>query len=229
MDKKNTMLLTVIAVATLLVAVVGATFAYFSVANAENQTIQANVQTGKIPTVAVTSDHSNLYLKVSAAEMANYETPKYYYAKDTDCPEEASCNKPGTTSADDDKYIDIAQVAITGGDNDTKYTCTGKIEVTSDSLTDIEGLTNGDITIGLKNLTGSDDTASVDAQIVKDKGQGATQNLNFKFTGNQSATISAYVLLENSTQNQSYLAGKNLTFKIGVNDVKCTIDTTPAE
>ena len=30
MEKKNTMLLTVIAVATLLVAVVGATFAYFS-------------------------------------------------------------------------------------------------------------------------------------------------------------------------------------------------------
>ena len=30
MDKKNTMLLTVIAVATLLVAVVGATFAYFA-------------------------------------------------------------------------------------------------------------------------------------------------------------------------------------------------------
>ena len=36
MDKKNTVLLTVIAVATLLVAVVGATFAYFSARVTEN-------------------------------------------------------------------------------------------------------------------------------------------------------------------------------------------------
>ena len=33
MEKKNTVLLTVIAVATLLVAVVGATFAYFTASN----------------------------------------------------------------------------------------------------------------------------------------------------------------------------------------------------
>ena len=38
MDKKNTMLLTVIAIATLLVAVVGATFAYFSVTATNNAT-----------------------------------------------------------------------------------------------------------------------------------------------------------------------------------------------
>ncbi len=42
MDKKNTLLLTVIAIATLLVAVVGATFAYFTAQN--GNTVTANMQ-----------------------------------------------------------------------------------------------------------------------------------------------------------------------------------------
>ena len=36
MERKNTVLLTVIAIATLLVAVVGATFAYFTASNSVN-------------------------------------------------------------------------------------------------------------------------------------------------------------------------------------------------
>lgn len=50
MEKKNTILLTVIAVATLLVAVVGATFAYFtaSVTNDNSETNKANVTTTKL-------------------------------------------------------------------------------------------------------------------------------------------------------------------------------------
>ena len=45
-NKKNTILLTVIAVATLLVAVVGATFAYFSAAGGTGTTGNVTVSTG---------------------------------------------------------------------------------------------------------------------------------------------------------------------------------------
>ncbi|MDE6285307.1 MAG: hypothetical protein K2M17_06130 [Bacilli bacterium] len=45
MDKKNTLLLTVIAVATLLVAVVGATFAYFTAQTGEGQSAPIKVTT----------------------------------------------------------------------------------------------------------------------------------------------------------------------------------------
>lgn len=47
-NKQNTALLTVIAVATLLVAVVGATFAYFTAANANNSTSTIEVSSGKM-------------------------------------------------------------------------------------------------------------------------------------------------------------------------------------
>ena len=45
-NKKNTILLTVIAVATLLVAVVGATFAYFTAQGAQGTTATVTVSTG---------------------------------------------------------------------------------------------------------------------------------------------------------------------------------------
>ena len=45
-NKKNTILLTVIAVATLLVAVVGATFAYFTAQGGDAVSKQVNVITG---------------------------------------------------------------------------------------------------------------------------------------------------------------------------------------
>ena len=45
-NKKNTILLTVIAVATLLVAVVGATFAYFTASGAQGRTGDVTVSTG---------------------------------------------------------------------------------------------------------------------------------------------------------------------------------------
>lgn len=52
MEKKNTILLTVIAIATLLVAVVGATFAYFTaqVSTAENDNATTNVKTYTLAT-----------------------------------------------------------------------------------------------------------------------------------------------------------------------------------
>lgn len=52
MEKKNTILLTVIAVATLLVAVVGATFAYFT---ATSSSTPANADTGDVTTAQIAS------------------------------------------------------------------------------------------------------------------------------------------------------------------------------
>ncbi len=54
MDKKNTLLLTVIAIATLLVAVVGATFAYFSAQTGNNATADVNVTTSTVDSTTIT-------------------------------------------------------------------------------------------------------------------------------------------------------------------------------
>lgn len=70
MEKKNTLLLTVIAVATLLVAVVGATFAYFgsfAPDNSNNTAVNVNLPTGSSSTFV--SNGAQLLLNVPADNM----------------------------------------------------------------------------------------------------------------------------------------------------------------
>lgn len=70
MEKKNTLLLTVIAVATLLVAVVGATFAYFGSFNTTvNNQAGVNVTTEAAKSSAFLTEAAQLKLNVAGAEM----------------------------------------------------------------------------------------------------------------------------------------------------------------
>lgn len=69
MEKKNTLLLTVIAVATLLVAVVGATFAYFaSTVNLENNTAEFTAETAPM-TSSFVATGTAFSLEVTADKM----------------------------------------------------------------------------------------------------------------------------------------------------------------
>ena len=110
MEKKNTILLTVIAVATLLVAVVGATFAYFTATtgNSGDTSSTGEVQTAKVASVT---------LKTAAAGTSN--TTIY----------------PGTTN-----YAGMTVVAEKTGDNaaaDTRdynvtYTLKGEVKLSEE-------------------------------------------------------------------------------------------------
>ena len=74
MEKKNTLLLTVIAVATLLVAVVGATFAYFgSFSTKVDNKAGVNVTTEAVLAVTYVSESMIQYLPAWADE--EYEEP----------------------------------------------------------------------------------------------------------------------------------------------------------
>ena len=70
MEKKNTLLLTVIAVATLLVAVVGATFAYFGSFTANvNDKAAVNVHTGTVEASTFITTGGTLSLNVPGSDM----------------------------------------------------------------------------------------------------------------------------------------------------------------
>ncbi len=69
MDKKNTLLLTVIAIATLLVAVVGATFAYFTAQRGEGQNANVNVKTSTTDTL--TFDTKPIFLMATQQNFAD--------------------------------------------------------------------------------------------------------------------------------------------------------------
>ena len=76
MEKKNTLLLTVIAVATLLVAVVGATFAYFGSFQATvDDKAAVNVTTGNVQASTFITTGGELILDVPGSDMIRGQNP----------------------------------------------------------------------------------------------------------------------------------------------------------
>lgn len=152
MERKNTMLLTVIAVATLLVAVVGATFAYYSVQTGVNNSTHAiNTTTGKAATVTYTSNTTQLYLNVTAAQMAPANVNTVYYAQ--------TSNTDAVASATVVDY-EFGKFEVTGAGASDIHECTFNWSLQT-SATDLKNLadntTNGRITISL----GSSDTGAI--------------------------------------------------------------------
>lgn len=117
MEKKNTVLLTVIAVATLLVAVVGATFAYFTAANSTTGDAagSANINTA--------TEGANLILNVSKVEGK----------KNTFYP--GTKNFIGATAS---ASFAENKVPADGKNYNISYTLTGKVTLSEAFVTEVE-------------------------------------------------------------------------------------------
>lgn len=202
MDKKNTMLLTVIAVATLLVAVVGATFAYFTANNTVSGTTNVTTSTETLGAVVVSNPTSAMYLKLNAAQMAPDAKNNSYYATVTET------NNYSSTKED----AVISKMTVSGGETTTKYTTTFKLNVSKSAtveandatvvftLADGVTMTSGDTTV----TSGSD----IDYASLKD-----TYTVSYVQTGNTTGVelIKVAIKLNNLNAEQDHLAGQSLT------------------
>lgn len=199
MERKNTMLLTVIAVATLLVAVVGATFAYYSVqTGANNSTTAINTTTGKAATVTYTSNTTQLYLNVTAAQMAPANVNTVYYAQ--------TSNTDAVASATTIDY-EFGKFEVTGAGASDIHECTFDWSLTtSGTLKNLaDNTTNGRITISL----GSSDTGEITSTTGTLVGThafsttAASGTAKFRATGDKVSTIrgTASITNTNSAQN----------------------------
>lgn len=183
MEKKNTMLLTVIAVATLLVAVVGATFAYFSVqssADSTGATVKGKASaTGQI---TATTKLTNLNLALLGTDMDESKKGTTYYGTTANIVDGQAYNTTETS-------YDLAEFLIASGE--TNYTCTYKYNVSVDfgsfdssaitdtqkndikvkftgaGIADATEYTIGQLMAGAQTLTGSVDLVPTVAQQLK--------------------------------------------------------------
>ena len=236
MEKKNTMLLTVIAVATLLVAVVGATFAYFSLSVGGNATTTATVTTGKVGTVTITGGTTDLKLKVNATDMtqaiAQGAQHDYYAITDTEWPTNEGAATGGIYSKSEQKF-EIGKATLAEGDENATYTCGYKVTVTK-----AKGSSEGDMSTALQagdvffTITGDESStiesaSNVDLFSAKEEYKGT-------FTlkgGSATSTVKASLKLVNQNKEQNALAGKEMTVKFTVaadEEKPCTITTTAA-
>ncbi len=238
MEKKNTILLTVIAVATLLVAVVGATFAYYSVGTTLSEgTTTYKATTGPIGSIAQTLTDATLSLKVTPEDMLkldSYESGNSFWAKNT------TAGSLGDKNYETEKKsYEIVKVELSNGDSKTKYTCTGTITVKkSSSDTMVSAAETGDLKLYLGTSNGttigsetnpSGNEVTLDLSTLKEKESGETYNVIYKVSGtgdSKIATISAALELVNRDADQKALAGKTLAIEISTPTFNCDIDKT---
>ena len=210
MDKKNTMLLTVIAVATLLVAVVGATFAYFTASNTATGSTTATVQTEKVGTVAV-GGGAVLKLNLNENHMtqatAGADGKTYWATADGD----------HVTAQND---VVASKLTITKGEDSTVYNCTLTLEVTKTG--DYADLEEGDAALV---LTAADGVTLANGGSIDMTEVASEYTATFSHTGNATdkTLVEAAVSFTNKAAEQDHFAGKGFEVTVTNKAVSCTM------
>lgn len=226
MDRKNTMLLTVIAVATLLVAVVGATFAFYSVTSANtSSTRTVTTSTPQVGSVALTSTGNDLYLHITGDQMADTTAAKrIYYHQESDI----AAAETATPSA-------VANFKVTGSDATTTYSCKADYSITSTgTMTELTGdnalqAADAGLTLTVGTATGSTPTfgnlPSGRQALTTTFSTGLTGTITFQVTGNTDVNIMAQGEFD-TTRLQNPLANKSMVTSIDFTNLRCLTGST---
>ena len=151
--KKNTKIAFIIGIAVLLIAVVGAAYAYFSVTadnNTTNTTSTGALQS--IGNVTLTTNTPNLYLNLDGVLMSqgNIGT-KYWATTDTS-------GTPITNATAGNGIYTLATVSLASGE--TQYNCTYNYDLSATVNTPITDGSDEDIKVTIKgsSITGGEET-----------------------------------------------------------------------
>ena len=213
MDKKNTMLLTVVAVATLLVAVVGATFAFFTAQNTASGSTTVTTTTETIGAVTVSNPTPAMKIKLAAAHMQETEQGAKYWA--------TAGTGDFATSAE---HVSVAQLNVDGGTDTTKYVCEFTLTVTKPEL-----IKAGDMALILTVENVEDNTTvsieNVTSGVEMDLFGATSYKVYVNQTGDvvNKELITAAVKFNNTNSNQNYLAGEQLITTIANSGMTCSI------
>ncbi len=215
-NKKKQKVAILIGIVTLLIAVLGATYAYFQIdTNTESSNTKITGSTPDSSLVTLTPGTDNLHLNISASDMSLANATKEYYGTDGDEPY-VGTEDLGTKT--------IASVELTGGEATTKYSCTAKLtvsKVTEDENADtmIDVLHSGDMILQFK---GNIINNNLDLSELNPSGK-KEYDLKFNISGGTPEEIQAYIKLVNKNETQNYLSGKKLSIDISTSELKCEV------
>ncbi len=236
MLKKNSIILSVIAVAVLLLAVIGASFAYFSVIGENTSaTTNVNVLTPVIGLVGTTGS-KELTLNVTATQMNLTNKGKKYYAV-----EETESISSDNSSA---QNITLATMTATGGNSNYTYNCSGTLTIKLGEELEENGLKDSlvnnslffDLSDSNDGIIFSEDVSNPIDLIALKTDDSITKDFTYTLTGgeegNSSKTLKGDVYLQNNGlgengdldgADQKALAGKNINIVITVTTTSCTV------
>ncbi len=210
-DSMKVILPAIIAVLTLILLTVGATYAYFSVGTSATGFTERQAQaSADAMGNVVLSSGTNLSMSVTAAQMMKQTNDVTYYASSS-----------GTKTSPTTETIGTAKVEGAG-----TFKCTYKLTVsatgTNNMYTKFQGMTGkstGQLVLTVNNggtaTTMDFNTASLFPKTINGTMTGLTST--------SSKTITAQLKLVNSkTVDQTALAGTDITIKFNVSDFECT-------
>ena len=217
-NKKNTILLTVIAVATLLVAVVGATFAYFTASGAQGTTGNVTVSTG----TAASSEFGvikalNLYADATTfaqggADVTGETTGSVKWtapgATQEHTPDEAERSFCYTAALNITANTFTVSAANTEKLNELEFTAKKGEKVLLDKVSLVDMDTKAGKT-GSINIPTTADGSEYTHKLIADAGASLTDEWTITVT------------LKNLDMNQNENTGKQLTGQIAFTKVSC--------
>lgn len=202
MERKNSILLTVIAIATLLVAVVGATFAYFT----------ANVTNTAKVTSSVTTKARDVFNATGSGTMSITVNNDKMQTTNTGAVAATATNNSMT-------------ISLTAGSG--KATCSYKLKLTKDTSSTAYTRTST-LATGVKEFTISGKDNSTTAQTFNETE--VSDNLilgtfsisDTSATGAATQTWTFTTNFYNQNVDQNNLAGSTFSYSVQVVDVSCT-------
>lgn len=213
-NKKNTILLTVIAVATLLVAVVGATFAYFSASTGSTATKNVTVQTGSAGSSAITIDNA-IAITADQTTFAKGQPSRTGVANGTITFTAPGATGDSTPAAKDLQFCFNASVTVTA--NDFEYTQTGN---TKEITLDVE--VGGTKVIDAYDITTFTGTINIPtSSSVIDYTKTYEHKITAAAGGTQTQTVKTTVTLVNLDADQNDNMGKSLSGTLKITQVDC--------
>ena len=204
-NKRNIIIATTAIVLALILAVIGVSYAFFSLqVNGEGTTTNIEISTGVAGGITLSGKVENFHISVNATDMA-YKNLGDYYATDNQDKNYADSKEDGIK--------DLGRIDISGTLSEiNSCSATIKLEFTTSIL---EKIQEGDFTLGL--IYGEEEQ-EIDLTNIPSEGTA----IEFELDGTINPSyIKAYLKLNNADRDQSYLADQEMKVKVSVDSFVC--------
>ncbi len=214
-NNKKVLIGSLVAVITLVIAVVGATYAFFSL-NVSGDATNTNVdiETGNADVVSIKQGVNNMHINLSVSDMAKDSSNKEYYATDTE---------DNYKLTEEDGTLTFATVT---GTNKEASDCTAKVTITMDTSTNSMGkaLQKGDTELYITSGK-TEETVDLYDLLTEELPESVTKEIEIELSVSESAeaSITGYLKVNNTESDQSYLSGKTLNITITVDNLVCGV------
>ncbi len=209
----------IIGILFLLVLLVGASYAYFSVEvnYSSNTPTIVTASTGKVDTITLQNVVNNLHINLRGSEMSKYNEGYYYADEELDF----------LTERVEGRH-DLIKLTATKEEENNRYKCNGEIKIKLD-------ITNGSMGSVIKKddaylvLDGGNITEKIDLSELQSTNGEIIIPIEINVISGDSNTINGYVSIENKDIEQNYLADKKINVEIEMQNLTCDIGINETE